>query len=221
MTIHASQVRVVHAPLSGPAPSSGRPEISRFSASWTSTLVDLRREASYLEAREVVICAEVPSSALRLDGGLRADARPSSPGVEVFLPETRQGAVRFRSGRYKGSGSHGYLPGWQANVRAVALGMEALRAVNRYGIAEDGEQYRGWQALPPGTPMPAAKLTYEQALRIMWPTGPAPTKSGAVPDDLVRARWRLLSRQHHPDAGGDPAAFRRLTEARDLLLETF
>lgn len=35
---------------------------------------------------------------------------------------------------------------WQHNVRSVALGLEALRAVDRYGISRRGEQYAGFRA---------------------------------------------------------------------------
>ena len=35
--------------------------------------------------------------------------------------------------------------------------------------------------------------------------------------DIVRA-YRRMARQHHPDLGGDPAVFRALTTARDVLL---
>jgi hypothetical protein len=34
----------------------------------------------------------------------------------------------------------------------------------------------------------------------------------------VVSAYRRLARQHHPDRGGDPDAFRSLTRARDLLL---
>jgi hypothetical protein len=35
---------------------------------------------------------------------------------------------------------------WQHNVRSIALGLEALRAVDRYGITRKGEQYAGFRA---------------------------------------------------------------------------
>lgn len=35
---------------------------------------------------------------------------------------------------------------WQHNVRSIALGLEALRAVDRYGISRRGEQYAGFRA---------------------------------------------------------------------------
>ncbi len=37
------------------------------------------------------------------------------------------------------------------------------------------------------------------------------------PSEVVNA-YRHLARQHHPDLGGDPAVFRSLTVARDMLL---
>ncbi|MEO5368350.1 MAG: J domain-containing protein [Magnetococcus sp. WYHC-3] len=35
----------------------------------------------------------------------------------------------------------------------------------------------------------------------------------------IRRRYRDLLRTHHPDRGGDPAEFRRITEAAATLLE--
>ena len=35
---------------------------------------------------------------------------------------------------------------WQHNLRSIALGLEALRAVDRYGISRRGEQYAGFRA---------------------------------------------------------------------------
>jgi hypothetical protein len=44
------------------------------------------------------------------------------------------------------------FPSWQDNLRAIALGLEALRKVERYGIANRGEQYAGWAQLTAGGP---------------------------------------------------------------------
>lgn len=35
---------------------------------------------------------------------------------------------------------------WEHNVRSIALGLQALRAVDRYGISRRGEQYAGFRA---------------------------------------------------------------------------
>lgn len=54
----------------------------------------------------------------------------------VNAPQMRYRCARFRS--------------WQENVRAIALGMEALRKVERYAITEADQQYAGFMALPRG-----------------------------------------------------------------------
>ncbi len=42
----------------------------------------------------------------------------------------------------------------------------------------------------------------------------------AASPEQVRAAWRLWARMAHPDHGGDPAQFRLLCQARDVLLQS-
>jgi hypothetical protein len=42
---------------------------------------------------------------------------------------------------------------------------------------------------------------------------------GELTAQEINAAFRRLAKKAHPDAGGDPAAYIRLTEARDVLLE--
>jgi len=51
---------------------------------------------------------------------------------------------------------------------------------------------------------------YTKALRLL---GLAPGAS----DDQVESAFRKAARRHHPDVGGDPAKFRELVDARNLL----
>lgn len=51
---------------------------------------------------------------------------------------------------------------------------------------------------------------YTKALRLL---GLAPGSS----DDQVESAFRKAARRHHPDVGGDPAKFRQLVDARNLL----
>src|SRR5690606_32320419 len=142
-------------------------------------------------ADEVVVQLAISERDCRLDGWIRADAKPTHPGVIVSL-DSRHGPLRYstdvfsRGSFWRGGGS-GYvtIPGWQCNVRAVALGLEALRKIDRYVIAQGGEQYRGWQALPPGTPMPAASMTVEQAARLLIDLGEVDDAPPGDLDDLV------------------------------------
>jgi hypothetical protein len=189
---------------------------SRFKASWSSTVDLLDREVWHLGGDEVVLQLALRDRDFRNDGWIRADAKPEHPGVIVSF-ESKHGPLRYWTDEFKGSGQWGYLPGWQANVRAVALGLEALRTVDRYGIARAGEQYRGWNALGAGTPMPAAAMTVDDAVRFLHEHAPGVEWDWDQPDQVARA-YRAAAARLHPDAGGDAELFRRLTEARDLLL---
>jgi DnaJ domain len=51
---------------------------------------------------------------------------------------------------------------------------------------------------------------YTKALRLL---GLAPGSS----DDQIESAFRKAARRHHPDMGGDPAKFRQLVDARNLL----
>jgi hypothetical protein len=51
---------------------------------------------------------------------------------------------------------------------------------------------------------------YTRALRLL---GLAPGSS----DDQIESAFRKAARRHHPDVGGDPAKFRELVDARNLL----
>lgn len=176
---------------------------SPFQSSWSTTLELLDRELRALGVRDgFVMQIDASESDLRLDGQLRANARVASPAVAISV-DRKGGALLFVCGRF---------PTWQDNVRAIALGLEALRKIERYGIVQSDEQYRGWQALPPGTPMPAPKMTVDEAARFIVEHSGLP--AGSVDRGTA---YRAAAKRLHPDAGGDPADFRKLTEARDLL----
>lgn len=180
-----------------------------FRAAWTDTLKLLERETELLGATLVVIQIDADDTDIRRDGMLRARARVDHPGVVISFNSTH-GPLRYATDTYD---SNGYSqPGWQANVRAVALGLEALRAVDRYGITRRSEQYVGFRALPAG-PAPAF-ANADEAHR--WMREQAELGPGADPDKL----YRHLARRMHPDAaGGSRADWDRLAAAHELLAE--
>jgi hypothetical protein len=106
----------------------------------------------------------------------------------------------------------GDLPGWQANVRAVTLTLEALRSIDRWGVSRRGQQYTGFLALPPPGGLTFASA--DDALR--WMRGHTP--KGFL-GDTTRELYRHLARRMHGDTpGSDPDDWERLQAAR-LLLE--
>lgn len=132
----------------GPDWPSERPRLreweqrrSQFSAKWSRTIKDLELELRALDASKGTIQVDVEERHIRLDGGLRADARPSSSAVIISF-DSKHGPVRMACDEFHS---------WHDNVRAIALSLNALRAVDRYGVTKRGEQYQGWKALPETT----------------------------------------------------------------------
>jgi hypothetical protein len=173
---------------------------SQFSASLSKTLRLLSRELGNLNATKLVVLLDVSERDIRLDGAPRANARIGEPCVAVSF-ESKHGPVRMVTGEYST---------WQDNLRAVALSLEALRSVDRYGVSKSGEQYRGWRAIPASTDGADLIATEELALEYI--------SQWMVPfeDDLDSALRKALF-DTHPHHGGDPEEFRKVVRARDLL----
>jgi hypothetical protein len=183
-----------------------------FRASWNDTLALLADELRHLEAaKPVVFQVDVAETDVRLDGMLRAHARPDHPGVAISFG-SKFGPLRYATDtyeqRYKGA-----MPGWQANIRAIALALQALRAVDRYGVSRRGEQYTGWKALPAGSRPHFA--TADEAERWM---GQRMRELGLPVATNLPQMYRQLARRMHPDADGDPAEWDKLDQARNLLV---
>jgi hypothetical protein len=118
---------------------------SPFRSSLGHTLQVLDRELHALSATGARLELAIPPGPAywRQDGRPRAHVVADHPGVVLaFTAGTLGGReLRYATDRFLT---------WQDNLRAVALGLEALRRVERYGIAQRGEQYAGWAALTSG-----------------------------------------------------------------------
>lgn len=173
-----------------------------FKATWGRTMEQLQHELRMLDAEEpIVIEAGYQSHEIRMDGSPRANARPSDPAVIVSF-ECRLGPLRYACDAYH---EHG------ANLRAIALTLEALRAVDRYGIATSGEQYRGWTALLPTGEGEMGREEAEAFIRHHGANG-APSTGESLAVLARRAAKRM-----HPDVGGDPAEWAKLDRARRVV----
>jgi antitoxin (DNA-binding transcriptional repressor) of toxin-antitoxin stability system len=137
-------------PISDRTPFTGKHVYSDFDSTWSATQQLLARELRAINARTIVLEVDFRERDLRLDGQLRADARCQSPAVRLAF-DSIHGPLVYATDRFVGRGYKRRMDDWQHNVRAIALGLEALRKVDRYGITRRGEQYAGWKALPPGS----------------------------------------------------------------------
>jgi hypothetical protein len=199
-----------------------------FSATWSDTLQLLDKEIDLLTNggkfhTEVVIQVAAGEGAMRIDGGLRADAKTEHPGVIINFEHPTQGPLQyatdvFDNGQRWKNGRYETLPGWQMNARAIALGLEALRKVDRYGIAKRGEQYTGFRALGSGTPMPAAEMTVEQAATFIALHGEYGASYALIDNEECRNKtYRKAAAKLHPDAGGSTELFQKLQQAKAVL----
>jgi len=173
----------------------------RFSASWYNTMELLTSEIEKLGVRGVIaVRIDVQRGDIRLDGMLRANARVDFPGVVVSF-ESRYGPLSYATDEYNS---------WQANVRAIALSLQALRAVDRYGVSKSGEQYAGWRAIESGkSAVWSSKDEAVQWLRSLTAAW------GAL--DIERM-LRVAGGICHPDRhDGDRAMWDRYDAARQLL----
>jgi hypothetical protein len=150
---------------------------SQFATPYPRTLTQLEREISYLGGRDVTIGIGLEEYDIRQDGMPRANARPvGHPGVEVSFDTKAHGRLTYATDQFYD---------WRDNVRAVVLSLEALRAVERYGVSK-GRQYAGFSLLTAGP-------SQEQLGRELV------ERHGGVTEAL---------RATHPDTGGASASDR-------------
>lgn len=196
--------------------ASGR-EGSPFKASYRSTLLLLDRELSALRAKDPTLQLDADPAQIRIDGQLRADAKVDHPGVILSFDTRKHGTLTYSCDKYARNWG-ATDAAWKHNLRAVALGLEALRKVERYGIAERGQQYAGYRELGAGVPMGPAPMSADAAAEVLRDAAAwvGPWDPFADPEQVVVA-FRLAAKRHHPDVGGDSDLFRRITEAKDLL----
>lgn len=144
-----------------------------------------------VEDGSIVISTNMP---LRVDGipmSGRSELIPD-PGVAVYFRREDR-PMSFACDSYV------YV---RDNIRAIALTIEALRGIQRWGASDMMDRaFRGFLALPQ-----TASSPWREVLGF--------DKGGTITVADVDRKFRDLSLKHHPDRGGDPETFRQLTEAR-------
>lgn len=169
-------------------------EASRFTATWSATLNLLEREVYALQRAgmdDPILMVDVSERDVRLDGQLRADARPFTDAVAIAFESTR-GPLIFRADRYDSKPWGSKMDRvWQHNVRAIALTLEALRAADRYGATVHGEQYVGYRQIEAAQPPVSASRARQLLLQVIG------DHTHALDDDRVLVA--AARRRAHPD----------------------
>lgn len=177
------------------------------------TLAKLREELGAIDARNCVLEFDAAESEFTRDGTLKVNAKLRTQGIVVRFTDSRGGSVAMPCDTFDQ---------WADNARAIALTLEKLRAIDRYGVTKSGEQYSGFRALPAFTGTAAAGVeTIDAAAAFLARLGDT-TASGILTDITVaRKSWRIARAKTHPDSGGDDTEFQRTTVAEKLLAAHF
>jgi hypothetical protein len=192
----------------------GRPKYA--SRTYGECLDMIRRELKLMRASSVVISTNLP---LRNDGEPMASAavRGGDHGAAVYW--TRR---QSRAGRDVDVPHVMPCDKWNRldyNLYAIALSLEAMRGLARWGAVSLEQAFAGFAALPAGdgtevgvgTPAPRP---WREVLGVPgegWVVG-APAAAVLA---FTKQQYRELLQRHHPDRGGDPAAAAEINAAWD------
>lgn len=133
-------------------------------------------------------CVLSTNVALRIDGTPRMDrAAPADPGAACYFALKGRPTVLACDKWLTVAG----------NIAAIAAHMEALRAIDRYGVGSVEQAFAGYAQI--------------EAPRAWWQV--LGVSATATPAE-VEAAYRRLAKQHHPDAGGSDAVMAELNRAR-------
>lgn len=196
-------------PISDRTPFGGDQKSNPFRATWRETLKLLDVELGYLEAVDIVLEVDADERHIRVDGMLRADARVNSGAVRLAF-DSIHGPLTYATDRFYGAYSND-PPDWQINVRAIALGLEALRKIERYGIVKRDEQYAGFKQLGAGRAMPPSHMTTDVATETIRHFA----DRGDMPVD--QRLLELARRKTHPDQGGKLVDWHKVGDAGRVL----
>ena len=154
---------------------------------------------------------------IRNDGWPRSSAKPKKPGVILSfdrvtwkLTQSVRASQAFPCDTYNN---------WEDNLRAIALSLQALRAVDRYGVTRSGEQYQGFAQLPSGS---ADFDSPEVAALTMAGYAGCPKDQILESRESMERAYRWAAKVAHPDTThGTHEDFTKLQQAKARLDKWF
>lgn len=165
----------------------------------------LETELGHLRATNILIDGYFQFSDIRNDGWPKSLARPSQPGI-VLSFDTKRGRYSMPCDRY----NH-----WEANMRAIALTLEHLRTIERYGVTTDKqEQYNGWLKLP-GASAQNEALEHAKTLCQFADQDASLAEQVLKDQEVFTSTWRKAAQRTHPDSGGNALNFQLVATSRD------
>lgn len=176
---------------------------------WSAVERALGLELARIEARDVVIAIDLPNPASwNMQDKPRADAKPRSSRAIV--------SFKRRDGAQFVFPADGFTD-WITNVYAIALTLERLRAIDRYGVTQGNQQYAGFLALP--APRPGNEPTPEEAAHLI--AQHSDFEEEAIlkfPSVQAKAIQTAKARTHPDTTKASPAEFQAVVTAERVLL---
>lgn len=189
----------------------------------TDTHLQLRTELRMLGAGPAVLEVDCTERDIRRDGLLRENARLASNKVRLVFTG-KAGTMQFACNKFGWTYASPPIPradGWQQNLRAITLGLKALRAVDRYGISRTAEQYRGYLQIE-GARTGSSGMSVETALQVIAREAGLGDSSAAAftTNELLGLAVDQARRRSHADRnGGDDSAMRAVNAAVAVLID--
>ncbi len=170
-------------PTGKPRTLADRRMRSQFKVSFAQARDQLLTELGRMQASKIVISTNIQ---LRRDGLPYANFRePQDPGVALYFVAFKK-SYAFACDQWDLT---------RDNLRAIGCHITALRGMERWGVSRMEEVFSPF-ALPAAIPWWSVLGVKQEASF-----------------EQVRTAYRRLSQKHHPDAGGDRAAWDRIVNA--------
>lgn len=178
--------------------------ISAFKTPYTRTLDKLEHEIRHLKGSDIRIEVGYRLDQIRNDGWPKVSEKPAHPGVVLYFTSAT-GALCFPCGTYRRM---------EDNIHAVALTLECLRAVDRYGVTRGNEQYLGFASLPAPMSVEEAAIAIVSYLPLQ---STVPKEFLISSPDSFKNAYRTITKVLHPDHGGDAGEWHEFQRAVHVL----
>jgi hypothetical protein len=164
----------------------------KHDGNWINVDRACRRLEAQLEKLGVKESTLSSNVSLNMRGIPRGDENPSDPGVAIYFAFKGKATVLACDTYFRVAD----------NIAALAAHLEALRAIDRYGVGTIEQALAGYKALP-------ADTAADWRAVFGFAKGSRPTRADI---DTV---YKRLAREKHPDAGGTEVEMMHLNRARD------